>query len=66
VKGYVSYYVMPVHSSGIPEGMCPELRKHMQGKVCFNFKSVDKTLVKELDSVTKACYEAWKEIGWVE
>jgi hypothetical protein len=64
-KGYVSYYLMPVYADGIPETMSPELKKRMQGKACFNFKSVDKTLLKELDSVTNACFKAWKKIGWV-
>jgi hypothetical protein len=32
----------------------PALKKHMQGKSCFNFKAVDETLFKELAKLTKA------------
>ena len=66
MKGYVSYYLMPVYADDVATGMSPELKKQMQGKACFNFKSIDKNLFKELDSVTTTCYNAWKKIGWVE
>ena len=46
--------------------MSPELRKHMQGKACFNFKTPDAALFKELKRVTKNGYRAWKEMEWVE
>ena len=54
-KHYVSYYLMPVYV--FPEllnGMSPELKKRMQGKSCFNFKSVDERLLEELIVLTEA------------
>ena len=48
-KNYVSFYLMPVYM--FPEllkNISPELRKHMQGKSCFNFKKVDASLFEEL------------------
>ncbi|MFI5227835.1 MAG: hypothetical protein ACHQWU_02125 [Gemmatimonadales bacterium] len=65
-KGYVSYYLMPVYSPEIGVGMSPALRKHMQGKACFNFKHVDDELFAELQQVTRQCYAAWKKIEWVD
>jgi hypothetical protein len=52
-KSYVSYYLMPVYATpSLVESLSPELRKRMQGKACFNFKSVDEQLLAELDAFT--------------
>lgn len=53
-KNYVSFYLMPVYM--FPEllkDMSPELKKHMQGKSCFNFKKVEPGLFKELKELTR-------------
>jgi hypothetical protein len=53
-KNYVSFYLMSVYvSPGDMKGMSPELRKRMQGKSCFNFKTVDQALFRELKALTK-------------
>ena len=65
-KRYVSYYLMPIYSSEVKVGMSPALKKHMQGKACFNFKQVDHALFAELERVTRQCYAAWKKIEWVD
>ena len=57
-KNYVSFYLMPVYI--FPEllkGMSPELKKHMQGKSCFNFKKVEPELFKELTQLTRLSVE---------
>lgn len=36
----------------------PAPKKRMQGKSCFNFAKVDKTLLVELEAPTKRGYEA--------
>jgi len=41
----------------------PELKKRMQGKSCFNFKSIDKYLLKELNELTKKGFEYYKMEG---
>jgi len=54
-KNYVSFYLMSVYVS--PQEMkklSSELKKRMQGKSCFNFKSVDELLFRELAKLTKA------------
>jgi predicted nucleotide-binding protein (sugar kinase/HSP70/actin superfamily) len=39
------------------KGMSPELKKHMQGKSCFNFKKVEPDLFKELKELTRLSIE---------
>jgi hypothetical protein len=57
-KNYVSYYLMPVYMyPDLLDDASPELRKRMQGKSCFNFKSADKALFKELEQLTKKSME---------
>lgn len=53
-KNYVSFYLMPVYM--FPEllkDISPELKKHMQGKSCFNFKKVEPELFKELTGLAR-------------
>ena len=42
-----------------------ELKKRMQGKSCFNFKTIDKELLKELTELTKKSFEYYKSEGMV-
>jgi hypothetical protein len=54
-KSYVSYHLMPIYMCDeLLSTISPDLKKHMQGKACFNFKAVDATLFKELAKLTKA------------
>jgi hypothetical protein len=68
MKNYVSYYFMPVYDgkTSVLDGMSPALEQQMQGKACFNFKTVDDALLKELTQITRRGYQAWKKIEWVE
>lgn len=66
-KNYVSYYLMSVYAT--PEAaktMSPELKKRMQGKACFNFKTVDEKLFKELAQLTKAGAKRFGDEKYVE
>lgn len=61
-KNYVSFYLMPVYMyPDLLKGISPELKKHMQGKSCFNFKQVEPVLFKELAALTKKGYERFKK-----
>jgi hypothetical protein len=54
-KGYVSFYLMPVYECpALAKGISAGLKKHMQGKSCFNFTTADQTLFRELAKLTKA------------
>ena len=67
-KAYVSYYLMCVYADGaaLLDEMSPALKKHMQGKACFNFKTVDPVLFRELRQLTKRGYAAWRKMEWVD
>ena len=57
-KNYVSFYLMPVYiQPDLLKNISPELKKHMQGKSCFNFKKVEKSLFEELSQLTKQGFE---------
>lgn len=61
-KNYVSFYLMPVYMyPELLENMSPELKKRMQGKSCFNFKSVEPGLFAELAELTRKGAEKLKE-----
>lgn len=66
-KNYVSYHLMPVYvNPGLLEGMSPDLKKRMQGKSCFNFKSPDPALFEELSALTAAGFEDYRRQGFVK
>lgn len=49
---------MPVYvNSKLLDGISPELKKRMQGKSCFNFKTIDKPFLNELAGLTKKGFE---------
>ncbi len=65
-KNYVSYHLMPVYVyPELLKNMSPELKRRMQGKSCFNFKSVDSGSFEELAALTEAGYEKYKSAGYV-
>ena len=67
MKNYVSYHLMSVYAK--PEllnEMSPALKKHMQGKACFNFKTRDPELFDELKRLTREGYLAWKRLKWIQ
>ena len=60
-KNYVSFYLMPVYMfPELLEDVSPGLKKHMQGKSCFNFKKVEPDLFKELDELTHQSIERFR------
>ncbi len=62
-KNYVSYHLFAVYCQPkLMSGMSDGLKKRMQGKACFNFKSVDEPLFQELAELTLACRDAFSTI----
>lgn len=60
-KNYVSFYLMPVYMyPELLKEISPELKTHMQGKSCFNFKKVEPELFRELTTLTKKGFERFK------
>ena len=49
-KNYVSYHLMPVYMyPDLLKDISESLKKRMQGKSCFNFKTCNATLFDELE-----------------
>jgi len=66
-KAYVSFNLMPIYAhAALMEGMSPELKRHMQGKACFNFKKPDLKLFKELAAVTKKGFALFQDKKFLE
>ena len=63
-KSYVSYYLMPVYATpGLKDTLSPELRKRMQGKACFNFRTVDERLFAELEDLTAKSVPGFRAVA---
>lgn len=60
-KSYVSYHLMPLYmNEPLAKTISPQLRKHMQGKSCFNFKvSPAAEVIEELRRLTTAAADQW-------
>jgi hypothetical protein len=62
-KRYVSLYLMPVYAEPrLMDTASPALLRRKQGKSCFNFTSVDESLMTELEGIVAVGmprYEDW-------
>ena len=66
-KAYVSFHLMSVYASpDLLKNISPELKKRMQGKSCFNFKTVDKKLFGELKTLTRDGAEKFSDGKFIE
>jgi hypothetical protein len=66
-KNYVSYHLMPVYVN--PElltDISAGLKKRMQGKSCFNFKAVDRSLFDELELLTQRSRQDYESKGFLK
>jgi len=66
-KAYVSFHLMPIYMCpAVMKSISPALKKRMQGKTCFNFKSKPEAdLIADLKRLTEAGYKAWSEKSWI-
>jgi hypothetical protein len=66
-KAYVSFHLMPLYMSpALTNTISAELKKRMQGKTCFNFKTIPAPeLVAELKGLTRAGLEQWADRNWL-
>ena len=61
-KNYVSFYFMPVYMyPELVNDISPQLKKHMQGKSCFNFNKIEPELFKELEELTRKGVEKFRQ-----
>lgn len=60
-KNYVSYHLMPVYEDpSLLNDISPELKARMQGKSCFNFKTIDSELFDQLGRLTATGTKAFE------
>ena len=65
-KSYISFHLMPVYvNPSLLDSMSDQLRKRMQGKSCFNFKSKDDALFEELESLTRSGFQFYIDEGYI-
>jgi hypothetical protein len=66
-KAYVSFHLMPVYACpDLLESLSPELKKRMQGKSCFNFKTVDEKQSRELSRLTRAGFKKFNDTEFLQ
>jgi hypothetical protein len=66
-KAYVSFHLLPLYiSPALTKNISPVLKKRMQGKACFNFKTEpEPELVAGLKQLTEAAFKQWSEQKWL-
>jgi len=61
-KNYVSFYLMPVYMyPDLLKDISSDLKRHMQGKSCFNFKKVEPELFEELEDLAKKSHARFQK-----
>ena len=61
-KNYVSFYLMPVYMyPDLLKDISSDLKRHMQGKSCFNFKKVEPQLFQELSDLTEKSFTRFQK-----
>ena len=66
-KACVSLHLMPLYMcSMLTDSISPALRKRMQGKTCFNFRTAPSPeLMTELANLTEMAFKQWGDKGWL-
>jgi hypothetical protein len=66
-KAYVSFHLLPLYMNPSLSGtISPALKMRMQGKACFNFKTVpDADLIAELERLTAAGFQFFDDKKWI-
>ncbi|MDQ2950209.1 MAG: hypothetical protein M3Y27_30440 [Acidobacteriota bacterium] len=66
-KAYVSFHLMPLYMCPeLMKAISPALKKRMQGKTCFNFKSdPGPELIADLKQLTETSVNRWSERKWL-
>ncbi len=66
-KTYVSFHLMPIYMCPELSGkISPALKKRMQGKTCFNFKTdPEPETIADLKLLTEAAFLQWRDRKWL-
>ncbi len=62
-RSHTGFYLAPIASEPGLLVISEHLRKRLQGKTCFAFKTVETALFEELATLTARCFEAWRVAG---
>ena len=64
-KNYVSFHLLYMYyNPAAKKALSPALSKRMQGKACFNFKTVEPALIEELTRLTEQGFQRFKDAGF--
>jgi hypothetical protein len=64
-KGYVGFYFMPIYmNSALEKRLSQRLLKLLKGKTCFHIKSLDATLLEDIDAALTLGAKAFKDRSW--
>ena len=62
-KNYVAFHLMPVYCfPELLDDVSEDLKKCMQGKSCFNFKTYNEKLFDELKTLVQTCFDKYKSL----
>ncbi len=66
-KAYVSFHLFPIYlCPELARQLSPALKKRMQGKTCFNFKTAPEAeLIAGLKTLTQSAIAQWREKKWL-
>ena len=65
-KNFVGLYFMPIYSHPNEfNKLSEDLKKTLKGKSCFNIKTLNPDMLKELDSILAKGILLYKKEGWV-
>jgi hypothetical protein len=65
-KAYVSYHLIGVGgNSKLLASLSDSLRGRMQGTACFNFRTLDETPLRELETVTARSFDGLTRAGFI-
>ncbi|MDX1579189.1 MAG: hypothetical protein R3266_11930, partial [Gemmatimonadota bacterium] len=60
-KRYVSYHLFPVYVyPALLDELSPELGPRMQGKSCFNFRTLTEAQRRALEELTERCFRRYR------
>lgn len=64
-KGYTSLYVMGIYAFPERFTFSPELRKKQKGKSCFHIRSLDSSLLREIERLIEHNILLFKAEDWI-
>ncbi len=65
-KGYVGFYLMCIYmNDAAKKKLSPSLLKLLKGKTCFQVKSLDDGLRKDIQTALEMGTESYRERGWI-